>query len=182
MTNRRDLPIDAAVLPLNSAKWTGLQHAYGAASDTQSLLLQLANFPPENTYKDEPWFSLWSSLCHQDMVYQASFAATPHIIHALAKDPQQASIGYFLLPANIEVCRVMSGTAVPIDLEPAYRTALGRLPTLVAAATKSDWSHSFCAAALAATAVATGNYALARLLLEISPDEIEDVVEWMESG
>lgn len=169
------------MLALESTLWAELQHAYGAASDTPDLLRQLASFPGEASHQDQPWFTLWSSLCHQGDVYSASFAAVPHIIEALAANPTRASLSYFLLPASIEVARASGSVVVPPSLEPAYRTALAQLPRLVAAAAQADWNQSLCTAALAATAAATGNHQVARLLLETEPDDIPEVIEWLQS-
>ena len=61
-------------------RWSALEHAYGEASDIPVLLRQLANFPPHEDHRAEPYFSLWSALCHQGDVYSASYAAVPEII------------------------------------------------------------------------------------------------------
>ena len=169
------------MLALEDPLWSELRHAYGAAADTPVLLRQLASYPGETSYQDEPWFTLWSSLCHQGDIYSASFAAVPHIIEALAADPARASLNYFLLPASIEVARDSGSVVIPPSLEPAYRAALAQLPRLAAIAAHADWDHSLCTAALAATAAATGNHQVARLLLETEPDDIPGVIEWLQS-
>ena len=72
-------------LPLTSAKWAALTHAYGEASDIPDLLSELAEAETlGNETADEPMFTLWSSLCHQDNVYPASFAAVPHLVEIAA--------------------------------------------------------------------------------------------------
>jgi hypothetical protein len=169
------------MLALEDPLWSELQHAYGAASDIPSLLRQLADYPSEANYQAEPWFTLWSSLCHQGDVYSASFAAVPHIIEALAANPARASLSYFLLPASIEVARTSTSAVVPPALEQAYRAALAQLPLLGASVAQPDWNQSLCTAALAATAAATGNHQVAQLLLETEPNDIPAVIEWLQS-
>jgi len=169
------------MLALESPFWSELQHAYGYASDIPALLRQLSSFPNESSYQDEPWFTLWSSLCHQGDVYSASFAAVPHIVGALATDPVRASMGYFLLPASIEVARESKGIVVPVSLSVAYSAALVQLPSLAAAAAQPGWNESICTSALAAIAVATGNYQTARLLLDTEHSDIPEVLDWLQS-
>jgi hypothetical protein len=52
------------MLSLDSPRWNELQHAYGIASDTPSLLRQLLSLP-DSVGEREPWYTLWSSLAHQ---------------------------------------------------------------------------------------------------------------------
>lgn len=53
--------------------WSGLQHAYGSASDLPRLFEEIG--APE--LADEAWEELWASIYHQGSVYEASFAALP---------------------------------------------------------------------------------------------------------
>ncbi|MEE1671582.1 hypothetical protein RCR19_39860 [Streptomyces sp. WAC07094] len=53
--------------------WSGLEHAYGSASDLPRLFDEIGD--PE--LADQAWEELWESLCHQRTVYTASFAALP---------------------------------------------------------------------------------------------------------
>ncbi|HEU4670565.1 MAG TPA: hypothetical protein VFR91_07640 [Dyella sp.] len=169
------------MLALESSFWSELRHAYGAATDIPALLGQLASYPDERSYQDEPWFTLWSSLCHQGDIYSASFAAVPHIVQALAANTSRASVSYFLLPASIEVARDSANAVVPPSLSVAYFAALAQLPVLAGAAARPDWDESLCTSALAATAAATGNHQTARLLLETEQSDIPEVLNWLQS-
>ena len=169
------------MLALESPFWSELRHAYGAASDIPALLSRLNDYPSEASYQDEPWFTLWSSLCHQGDIYSASFAAVPHIVGALATNPVRASMSYFLLPASIEVARASGGVAAPPSLANAYFEALAQLPRLAGAAAQPGWNESTCTAALAATAAATGNHQTAQLLLETEQSDIPAVINWLQS-
>jgi hypothetical protein len=121
------------VLSLESPRWAELTHAYGAASDIPALLAQLQNVPSSEN-ASEPWFSLWSALAHQGDVYSASFAAVPHIVHALGSAPTKADHSYFQFPAWVEICRTKNQTKIPEDLQAYYAESLAKLPSLMAAA------------------------------------------------
>jgi hypothetical protein len=142
-------------------------------------LRQLEHFPASNTYTDEPWYTLWSSLCHQGDIYPASFATVPHIVRALALAPERASYQYFLLPASIEVARVQKDVPIPDHLAQAYFSALAELPRLAGAAAHSGWDLDVCGSAMAAMAAATGQHALAELLMELGPNDIPAAIEWL---
>ena len=75
-TNGGGAPLD--LLDLDDGGWAQLEHAYGSAADIPALLRQLRSFPPGRDYQSEPYFSLWSALCHQGEVYTASYA-TPGV-------------------------------------------------------------------------------------------------------
>ena len=111
------------MLSLDSPRWSELEHAYGAASDIPALLRRLDTLPGADG-EQEPWFSLWSALAHQEDVYSASFAAVPHVVKALAADPARADSAYFHFPAWVEICRCKNNVAVPEDLASAYFEAL----------------------------------------------------------
>ena len=67
------------MLPLDDPRWSELEHAYGDAVDTATLLQKLY----DNKGLTKPcWEKLWSSLCHQCSTYSASFAAFPHLVAA----------------------------------------------------------------------------------------------------
>lgn len=169
----------ATMLSLDSQGWSKLTHAYGDATDIPDLLRQLESFPVADNEK-EPWFSIWSSLAHQGDVFSASFAAVPHIINALSKEPSKASYDYFQFPAWVEICRHNNNVKVPGDLAPAYKEALNMLPSLIAAASVNEWDEGFARCAMAALAVAKGCPSLGQAALELSPDILSDFTEWLD--
>jgi len=166
------------VLALSDNDWSTLSHAYGAASDIPALIGQLRDFPTEHDHRSEPWFSLWSALCHQGDVYSASFAAVPHIVHVLALDPSRATMSFFLLPTAIELARIDHGLSVPESLAAAYQAAFAQIPGLAAQVAQRDWGPDFGSAVLGAIAIAKGQVATARLLTEVDSDDTEEVLEW----
>ena len=145
--------------------WSGLRHAYGPATDVPALLARARSAPPPSNYQDEPWFTLWSSLYHQDDIYSATYAAVPELI-AMASDcgPKIAAESLFLA-ASIELRRKEPGAPeVPADLAAAYSQALaiaGPLATELAERTPDDDGKLVVAAA-----VFRGDLKRARALLD----------------
>src|SRR5262249_12107619 len=137
------------MIPLNSPRWLELTHAYGDASDIPELLRRLETFPSKADYKTEPYFSLWSALCHQGDVYSASYAAVPHIVGLLSTAPNTAPSDLFSLVGAIEIARASShGPEIPKDLADSYFEALRQIPTLAAEAASTSWDEVRCRAIL----------------------------------
>jgi hypothetical protein len=168
------------MIPLEHSRWSELQHAYGNAADIPALLRRLENFPAEGGER-EPWFTLWSSLCHQGDVFDASFAAVPHIIRILATAPEQATPSFFQLPACIEIARDQNKTPIPRELSDDYFTALHSLPKLVGAASTRPWSDDLLCSALAAVAAAKGFHLVAKTNLELDSTTANQFLEWLEN-
>ncbi len=173
-------PVDLPCLPLDSSRWSELEHAYGRASDIPDLLRQLDTVPSSASDQD-PWFSLWSALAHQNDVYTASFAAVPHVVRALATAPLIADSNYFQFPAVVEAWRQEKQISIPEDLRDAYSAALVALPGLVAQASAREWDGEFLACALSAIAAAKGFGNVASAVLEITPDVADEFNEWFQS-
>jgi hypothetical protein len=165
------------VLILESNRWFELRHAYGAATDIPALLYQLTTLP-NSQGEAEPWFSLWSALAHQGDVFDASFAAVPHVVHAAESNPLKADSVYFQFPAWIEICRQKQKLEVPDELAAAYFDALARLPSLVAAASAREWDPDFLQCALSAIAAAKGQPLVAEAAQELSPEVAGEFMEW----
>jgi hypothetical protein len=83
----------------------------------------------------------------------------------------------FLMVACIEIARAKSrAPAVPSDLVVDYTAAMSRIPELVGIASRSNWDHWYCGAALSAVAAAKGFPELAEALLELDPDTVKDLL------
>ncbi len=179
MSTFADAP-DAPLLALDDPAWASLQCAHGDARAIPALLAQLDAAPPEDSWQSEPWQSLWLALCHDGTIHNASFAAVPHLVAALADAPERASLSHFVLPASIELARAAYAIEVPGILLDSYVTALSRLPLLAGLVASPDWNEALCIAALAATAAATGQHAIAELLLEA--DDVQAVLASLRAG
>jgi len=169
-----------ALLDLDDRGWTELEHAYGSAVDIPPLLRQLRTFPPARDYQSQPYFSLWSALCHQGDVYTASYAAVPHLVDALLASPSPVYDPPLQLVTCIEIARANGhGPVVPIGLAAAYSAALRRLPEVVLAMMSSTRDEKVCRVAAAALAVANGHTRLAEAILELEPSLLDDFMAWV---
>lgn len=167
------------MIELDDPRWRKLSHAYGSAADIPELLRQLAGATgPKPGYDSEPWFSLWSSLCHQGDVYDASYAALPHIVEIACDAKTPVDFSFFQLPAAIEVAR-SSGTAppVPADLAEAYGNAVSRLTECVALHRHEEWDEPTLLSALSALAAAKGNHRVAEAIMNLDDDLIRRLIE-----
>ncbi|HDR9492197.1 hypothetical protein [Burkholderia stabilis] len=166
------------MISLDSSRWAELGHAYGNAADIPALLKQLEGMPA-SANNSEPWFTLWSALAHQGDVYDASFAAVPHVVRALASAPERADHSYFQFPAWVEICRARNMIQVPADLEPAYLLSLAQLPSLVATVSERACDAGLLVCMLAAVAVAKGQPKIAEAVLELTPEVAGEFMEWL---
>jgi len=166
------------MLSLESPVWQRLTHAYGKASDVPGLLARLsANTAPANSYKDEPWLSLWSSLCHQGDVYTASYAALPHIVQIGTNALGPVDAGFFSLPACIEVARnKRRGPEIPPELAAAYFDGLRGLHKCAFHHASDDWNEGMAQVVAAALAASKGQFKLAEALMDLDDDIIEKVI------
>ena len=165
------------VLPLDDPRWRELRHAYGHAADVPELLRALASSPvPRAGFRDEPWFSLWSSLCHQGDVYTASYVAIPHIVHIAGEAKGPIDSSFFHLPAAVEVARQAGrGPDIPETYAEDYHNAIRRLVENVSRHRNEAWDQSMLLSAAAALAVAKGHADVAEALLNLDADWIAKV-------
>ena len=115
-----------------TVEFNSLQHAYGPAGDIPALLERARNAPAPATYRDEPWFSLWSSLCHQGDVDTASYAAVPELVAIAAARGAETRVAWecLLLAGSIELERALPEGSppplIPRKVAPEYAAALRR--------------------------------------------------------
>lgn len=171
---------EVSCLSLESSRWLELEHAYGNASDIPNLISQLESIPSLENDK-EPWFSLWSSLAHQNDVFSASFATVPHVIRLLSKAPLTADFSYFQFPAVVEICRQKNQIIIPDDLKADYFESLRLLPKLVAKAADRDWDISLLLSVLSSIAASKGFVDVAEAVQEMTPDVTSELMEWVDS-
>lgn len=167
------------VIKLEDPRWNELSHAYGSAADIPALLRQLAGVKGLKTrYDSEPWFTLWSSLCHQGDVYDASYAAVPHIVEIACSAKGPIDFSFFQLPAAIEIALCNGkGPAVPADLTDAYRGAVSNLAECVALHRHDEWDEATLLSAMAAIAVSKGHHRVAEAVMNLDDDLIRKLIE-----
>jgi hypothetical protein len=132
-------------------------------------------------YREDPWLSLWSALCHQGDVYTASYAAVPHIIHIGLSMTAPPHWQFFALPTCIELARLKPGSpAIPADVVEAYFASLQQLHDLTYRIASVGWSELLTRSVAAALAVSKGHFKLGRVIEELAPEVVQDFL--MERG
>lgn len=163
------------MLSLDDKEWLELEDAYGSAQNIPSLLSAVEADPsPKRNAEQEPWFSLWSALCHQDTVYSASFAAVPHLLRIASAASWPFAWDLIGLSICIEIARVRDSVEIPSNLEPEYTAALRQLPDLVCQRAHCAWDHVFTQVGTAALALYNGHIDLAEALLELGPTTVKE--------
>jgi len=153
--------------PLDSPRWSQLRHAYGPALDTPIRLREAATASAAERHDSEPWFSLWSSLCHQSDVYNASYAASPHLIQIAANSRGRLRSEPLHLAVAIEICRHRGqGPTVPDDLQEMYTEAWKLVPRLAEPLLSEPWDPMVSPVLFGALAVAKGRYELGILAVD----------------
>ncbi len=165
------------MLSLDDPRWGELRHAYGPAGNVPDLLRALASSTaPKSSYKDEPWFTLWSSLCHQGDVYTASYAAVPHIVRIAGEVKGPVDFAFFQLPTAIEVARQTGrGPDIPEAYADDYHRAIFQLVENVSLHRAEAWDRSMLLSAAAAQSVAKGHVDVAEALLNLDDDWITKI-------
>ena len=166
------------MLSLDNHTWNDLDHAYGSASDVPDLLRQLRAHPYRTqNYKDEPWFSLWSSLCHQGDVYTASYAAVPHIIDICCTATGPIDFGFFQLPGCIESARATGrGPDIPETISADYKSAFRRLPECIERHYSHEWDDAMAQSVAVALLAAKGRLKVAEAISEMDSDVMEKLI------
>ena len=162
------------MLSLDSQEWCTLQDAYGYAHAIPALLTQLESYPVYESWQSEPYFSLTNALCHQGDVFSASYAAVPHFVRLLSKNPLNAHWALYSFPACIEQCR-LNGNApeIPEFLSESYFSSLAEIPRIVAAAAEGPWDELRCRVLLATVAVVKGHPQLSEAIDMLDPKTLD---------
>jgi hypothetical protein len=149
---------ERGMIDLDSDRWRDLHHAYGTAADIPPLLRQLPSAPVKSAEAEaEPWFTLWSALCHQSDVYPASYAAVPHIVSAATARAPEHRAEYLVLVASIESMRHKpSSPAMLPELELSYNRALESAIPLALEALRVEPDESWLRGLLGALAAFRG--------------------------
>lgn len=157
------------ILSLESPRWRELTQAYGTAEDIPALIAHLP--PAGDAERDELWFGLWSTLCHQGDAYSGSYAALPHLVAYAAppRPPAECARALHLVGA-IEISRIAGrGPALPDDLATAYRDALAAVPSIVAAQVGSAWDADTTQILASVLAIAKGHPRFGNAALNLEP-------------
>lgn len=167
------------MINLDSRAWKKLTHAYGNADDIPALLRALQRLPNAQEVNAEPYHTLWSSLCHQGNAYDASYAASPHMLEICARNTSTIHYSVPQLVVCIEISRLLGyAPQIPSELRAPYRKSLARLPGIMAeihSAQSSEHTSIISAAAFSAFA---GLGELADAQLELTSELAPSFRDW----
>lgn len=169
------------MISLDDSAWTELQHAYGSASDIPDLLREIQRRPGKQCkYNEDPWGTLWSSLCHQGTIYSASIAAVPHIVSVgLKASTAPIAWDFLALPSSIEQSRLEEPSQISKELiTDDYHHAIQQLFDLVVACRGHHWSHEFAQSAASAIVIAKGHLRLGDVISEMGPQTMDDFLKY----
>jgi hypothetical protein len=141
------------VLSLDSPRWAALHQAYGSAEDIPRLVAALAEVP-EEAARAEVWFALWRMLWRPDAVFDAAYAAVPHLLALSEALTFPERVQAIHLAMRVELLRRgPSAPPMPADLLAPYGAAIDALPRSVLHCADEPWSAEvaqiFAAAVLA---------------------------------
>ncbi len=159
------------MLPLDDPHWCELSDAYGPSSGIPKLLADAEALAEETDHNTEPYFSLWSALCHQGDVYSASYAALPHLVRIIEENLGNFRPTLLLLVHAIEVARSGGrGPQIPRDLSGPYQEALARIPAFTSALLARALKEEELRVILAACASAKGFPSIGEAITELTPE------------
>ncbi len=166
------------MLALDDARWRTLSDAYGKASEIPKLLKNAATLPEDIDGKAEPYFSLWSALCHQGDVYSASYAALPHLVCIVEANPDKFRWTLLLLVHAIELARSEGrGPPMPDDLVGSYENAIARIPAIASRLLIRGMGEEELRVILAACASAKGFPSVGEAITELTPEVTKRLLE-----
>lgn len=157
------------MLALDSPRWRELAQAHGSAEDIPRLLEVLKALATEDArVRAELWYGVWATLCPDGRLYDAAYAAVPHLL-ALTRDLGAAERGAAMhVAAEVETLRHIAGApSIPDDLVPSYAMAIESLPSIVAELAAVPWDSATAQIMAAALLAGKRQPTLARTILAL---------------
>ncbi|MDB4878712.1 MAG: hypothetical protein JWL60_158 [Gemmatimonadetes bacterium] len=160
------------MLRLDSPRWHELHQAYGTAEDVPRLITALAAMPHEDA-RAEVWFALWRMLWRPERVFDAAYAAVPHLLDLAATEELGERVQAIHLVVRVELLRRgPTAPPVPADLLEPYAAAVEALPDAVHGCTGAPWTPEVAQIMAAALLVGKRQAELAGAVLGLGePDQ-----------
>lgn len=158
-------------MDLNDPRWADLKGGYGLPFDPRPILRRLE----DGSDVQGAWRQLWQELHHQGDVGDASYAAVPHLvrIHRARGVPDWNT---YAIVATIDLARDRSGNPpVPSWLGAEYAGAIERLAELALSELPRATDVETTRSMLSILALWKGARTYARVLVELSEDEIVEL-------
>ncbi len=153
------------MLDLDSARWAELAQAHGSAEDIPRLLEALQALEGA-AVRAELWYGIWATLCPDGHLYNAAYAAVPHLMAITNGLGPAERVAAVHVAAEVEILRHEPGAPdIPNDLVPSYALAIESLPSVVAALASEPWDSATAQVMAAAMLAGKHQPALARVIL-----------------
>lgn len=157
-------------LDLASPRWRELAQAHGPADDIPRLLDALATMEGA-AERTELWFGVWATLCPDGRLYDAAYAAVPHLLAMTATLSSPERIAAMHVAAEVETLRHLAGAPpIPDDLVLGYAMAIESLPARVAELATLPWDAATAQVLAAALLAGKRQPALARAVLALGSE------------
>jgi len=127
------------MLSLESLRWRELHQSYGTAEDVPRLMAALGALTHE-AERAEVWFALWRMLWRPDAVFDAAYAAVPHLLALTVSSTLGERVQAIHLAVRVELLRrAPAAPPMPADLLGAYASAIDALPAAVHGCAHHAW-------------------------------------------
>ena len=174
------------MLEITDERWKDLRHAYGSAENIPQLLQSLTENPNSKyeTYTDEPYYTLWSALCHQGDVYTASYAAFPHLIEICHSSPKSVHWSVMQLAVHIEMERLINPETpkIPDFLKDAYVIAKQKIASVSNEMMQNNPSEEIAVITMMSIALKMNDGEWAQSLSEFNPRVAKKFLEGFWEG
>lgn len=144
------------MLPLEAPVWSTLHDVYGPADGLPARLRLLVENP---TQADETFrrLDLWSSLCHQDTVATATYAALPYVVESARRISPERRVELLVFIGYAAACAHLSkAVPCPESLRSDYLQAIKEAAPLMAESLLCDWDKDTMRELLGAFAALQG--------------------------
>jgi hypothetical protein len=165
------------LLGVEEEVWAELKGGYRSRFDPRPTIARL-----DSDEHAAAWEELWTELYHQSDVGPASYAAVPLIVERLARLRDANEQAYAIVGA-IELARTLpQNPPVPDWLRDPYFGALGRLAELALSDLRDANTEEQVGSMMGVVALSKGDRPRARLLLQFSRDELEEMIAEYRDG
>ena len=159
------------MLELTNPRWEELAHAHGNAADIPPLLEQLRSAVAPQDPESEPWSTLWKTLCQDNRVFTASYAAVPHIVEIASSQPLTERLAHLHFVSMIEALRHRKeAPGLPADLAVDYLSSIQRAVSLMLPCFGSDWNGDAYRATLGGLSALLGHPELGMSIFEFTSE------------
>ncbi|MDB4886823.1 MAG: hypothetical protein JWN79_2261 [Gemmatimonadetes bacterium] len=158
------------MLSLESSRWGTLQQAYGSAEDVPRLIAALGDVP-EPEARAQVWFALWRMLWRPDAVFDAAYAAVPHLLAIAEALTFEERIQAIHLALRVELLRRgPTAPPMPAGLVGPYGAAIDGLAGAVFRCSGEPWPAEVAQIFAAALLVGKRQAALAAEVLALGEE------------